>query len=89
MSPGSAASPRQHRPGLEVLERVDQVVVCPAVDVEPRVAGRAELLQVVLPLLLMVDAVPLHHLPDLITNAHIVTLTRPNAGRPVPSEKAA
>jgi hypothetical protein len=35
---------------------------------------------VVLPLLLMVDAVPLHHLPDLVTNAHILTLTRPNAG---------
>ena len=72
--------PRQHRPGLEVLEGVDQVVVGPAIDVEPGVAGGPELLQVVLPLLLMVDAVPLHHLPDLITNAHILTLTRPNGG---------
>ena len=63
-----------------MLEGVDQVVVGPAIDVEPGVAGGPELLQVVPPLLLMVDAVPLHHLPDLITNAHILTLTRPNAG---------
>ena len=33
-----------------------------------------------LPLLLMVDAVPRHHLPNLVTNAHIVTLTRPDQG---------
>ena len=30
--------PRQHRPGLEMLERVDQVMVGPAIDVEPSVA---------------------------------------------------
>ena len=65
--------PRQHRPGLEVLEGVDQVVMGPAVDVEPGVAGGPELLQVILPLLLVVDAVPLHHLPDLVTNAHNFT----------------
>ena len=65
--------PRQHRPGLEVLEGVNQVVVGPAIDVKPGVAGGPELLQVVLPLLLMVDAVPLHHLPNLVSNAHILT----------------
>ena len=71
---------RQHRPGLKVLEGVDQVVVAPAIDVEAGVAGCTELLQVVLPLLLMVDAVPLNDVPDLITNAHVFTLFRPNGG---------
>ena len=65
----------QHGPGLEVLEGIDQVMVAPAIDVEPGVARGPKLLQVVLPLLLMVDAVPLHHVPDLITNAHILTPT--------------
>ena len=64
-----------------MLEGIDQVVVGPAVDVKTGVAGGPELLQVVLPLLLMVDAVPRHHLPNLVTNAHILNLiTRPNAG---------
>ena len=56
-----------------MLEGVNQVVVGPAIDVKPGVAGGPELLQVVLPLLLVVDAVPLHHLPNLVSNAHILT----------------
>ena len=57
-----------------MLEGIDQIVVRPAINVEPGISGGPELLQVVPPLLLMVDAVPLHHLPDLVSNAHIVTL---------------
>ena len=69
-----------------MLEGVDQVVVGPAIDVEPGVAAGPELLQVVLPLLLVINGVPLHHLPDLIANTHILTLSRPRRGRPVPPE---
>ena len=63
--------PGQHRPRLEMLERIDQIMVGPAVDIEPGVPGRPELPQVVLPLLLVVDGIPPDDLPDLITDAHL------------------
>ena len=62
--------PRQHRPGLKVLERVDQVVMRPAINVETGIARRPELRQVVPPLLLVPDGIPRHHLPHLIAYAH-------------------
>ena len=62
--------PRQHRPGLKVLERVDQVVMRPAINVETGIARRPELRQVVLPLLLVPNGIARHHLPHLIPYAH-------------------
>ena len=62
---------------LHVLVHVDVAVgICPhgvGTVASPGVPRGEELLQVVLPLLLMVDAVPLYHMPNLITNAHIVS----------------
>ena len=64
------SQPRQDGPRLEVLEGVYQVVVRPAVDVEPGIAGRPELRQVVLPLLLVVNGVPLDDMAYLVAYAH-------------------
>src|SRR5437588_6943149 len=61
---------RQHRQGLEMLERVNQVVMRPAVDVKSGVSGCPELLQVLPPLLLQVYAAPEDHLTDLIADLH-------------------
>ena len=74
MLPGSAARRASTGQGWKCWKGVNQVVVAPTVDVKAGVAGGAELLQVVLPLLLMVDAVSLHYVPDLVANAHIFTL---------------
>ena len=48
----------QHRQGLEMLERVNQIMVRPTIDVKAGVAGGPELLQVLPPLVLQVDAAP-------------------------------
>ena len=65
-----------------MLERVDKVVVRPAVNVEARVAGGTELLQVTTPLLLRIYSLSQDHLTDLVANFHNVTcLERPDAIR--------
>ena len=63
--------PRQDRPRLEVLEGVDEVVVAPAIYVEPGVPRCAKLRQVILPLLLVVDGIPVDNVANLVGYAHL------------------
>src|SRR5262249_30333568 len=53
-----------------MLERINQIMVRPAIDIKAGVAGSPELLQVLPPLVLQVDAAPEDHLPNLITDLH-------------------
>jgi hypothetical protein len=55
---------------VEMLEGVDQVMVGPAVDVKAHIPRGAELLQMVSPLCLVVNAVPDDYLAYLVTGPH-------------------
>jgi hypothetical protein len=71
-----------------MLERVNQIMVRPAIDVKAGVAGSPELLQVLPPLLLQVNAAPEDHLTNLITDLHrAASLGQsygPTIDRPIP-----
>ena len=67
---GFRRQPTKHRPRLEMLEGVDQVVMPPAEYIEPGVPGGPELFQVVLPLLLMVYGITVDYMAHLVAYAH-------------------
>ena len=70
--PRLRGQPRQHRQRLEVLEWINQIMMRPTVDIESGIPRGAELLQLVLPLLLQADRIPVDDLTNLVSDFHCV-----------------
>ena len=56
-----------------MLEWINQIMMRPTVDIESGIPRGAELLQLVLPLLLQSDRVPIDDLTNLVPDFHCVT----------------